>query len=254
MSQYSPTYSRSWFLTAGETNAQGHMPLTLITARAIEIATLHANSLDIGYSNLCKYSLGWVLARFSIEVYRYPSINETYTMTTWIEGVNRRFSDRCFEMTDAEGNVIAVARSVWVAIDTERRCMADLDKFPTEHFPVPDNRVCPLPKCRQPAIDPEADCVTAGHVFSYTELDFNRHVNTLRYIEMVLNLYSLDYHDHNMVEAMEASFDRECHFGQHVDLVTGPSRTDAATRVTEIVADDSRRSASVALRFKPRNN
>ena len=38
-------YSKEYFLTAGECDAEGRMPLTLLTSRIIESATCHANSL-----------------------------------------------------------------------------------------------------------------------------------------------------------------------------------------------------------------
>ena len=81
--------TNTWFLTAGETDARSLMPITLMAARAIETATEHANALGIGYTELAEHRLGWVLARLSIEVLRYPGINETYSMSTWIEGYNR---------------------------------------------------------------------------------------------------------------------------------------------------------------------
>ncbi len=240
-------YEKSWFLTAGETNAQGHMPITLVASRAIEIATLHANSLNIGYSELHEHRLGWVLARLTIEIIRYPEINETYSMTTWIEGYNRYFSDRCFEMTDAEGHTIANIRSMWVAIDLNNRKMADLSELRSENFPVAEGRTCPVAKCRPPQIAPEADTEIAEYTFAYCDLDFNRHVNTVRYLDKVLNLRPLEAYDAALPMRLEASFERECHFGDKVTLRTGPSRRDPQARTTEIIAPDNQRAVAVEL-------
>ncbi|MCM1033701.1 MAG: thioesterase [Odoribacter sp.] len=230
------SYSREWFLTAGETNARGIMPVTLIAARAIELATLHANALGIGYSNLSEHSMGWVLARLAIEIYRYPGINETYSMTTWIESLNRHFSDRCFEMTDTGGNTLASIRSMWVAIDTQSRSMADLGNLPIGSIPIDTTRKCPLGRCRQPAIAPGTTVETTRYSFKYTDIDFNRHVNTLRYLEAVLNLRPLEFYDSHIITRLEASFDRECHFGDTVELVTGPSRRIPEAYTTEIIS------------------
>ena len=72
-----PQYSHSYILTAGESDAEGRMPLTLVTERVIEVATEHANALNIGYDALIKKNIGWVLSRLSIEMLRYPRINAT---------------------------------------------------------------------------------------------------------------------------------------------------------------------------------
>ena len=93
--------------------------------------------------------MAWVLARLSIQMIRYPKINEFYTLSTWIESYNRFFSDRCFLMTDGEGRPVAHIRSVWVAIDVNKRVMADLTAVEQTLFPIAQ-RECPVPKCTSP--------------------------------------------------------------------------------------------------------
>lgn len=85
-------HTHSYTLTAGESNAEGVMPLTLLVERIIEISTEHANNLNIGYATLIKQNIGWVLSRLSVEMTSLPTINESYTLTTWIESYNRHFS------------------------------------------------------------------------------------------------------------------------------------------------------------------
>ena len=134
LSQYSHNYS----LTAGESSAEGRMPLTLVTERVIEVATEHANALGIGYDALIKRNIGWVLSRLSVEMLRYPAINEAYTLTTWIETYNRRFSERNFVMTDAEGNILGHMRTVWVPMDFASRTVADIAASEKSAFPTAD--------------------------------------------------------------------------------------------------------------------
>lgn len=243
------SFSLTHQLIAGETDAQGLMPVTLIAHRAIEIATLHANALGIGYASLNSINLGWVLARIAIEVYRYPTINETYTITTWIEGYNRHYSDRCYELTDADGQVFAAIRSVWVAIDIDQRKMADLTALPGENFPLGE-REGSVAKCRPPMIAPDAEVKTAYHTFKYSEIDFNRHVNTLRYLEIALNRHDVDFYDNWRPSRIEASFERECLFGETAELTTGPAARNPEAEVT-VISTGGRRAAAVELVLKP---
>lgn len=241
-------YTAEWFLPAGQTDSRGLMPVTLIVARAIEIATLHANALGIGYSKLSRHRMGWVLARLAVEVKRYPGINETYSMSTWIEGYNRYFSDRCYEMRDAGGEPIAWIRSVWVAIDMETRGMADLSELERDCFPLIENK-CPVAKCRLPMLKPGTATEESSYTFTYTDIDFNRHVNTLRYIEAVLNQWTLDFHDKHDIVRLEAAFEHECYFGETATLVSGPSSRQPDAITTHIVTD-GRRAVGVELTFK----
>lgn len=244
-------FTESHILTAGESDAHGLMPVTLVAERAIEIATEHANALGIGYAELKAHRLGWVLARLSIEMIRYPRINETYTMATWIEGYNRKFCDRCFVMTDADGHAIAHIRSMWVAIDTETRMLADLSQVEADCYPISD-RTCPVMKDRAPSIEKDAVAEVDSYTFKYCDIDFNRHVNTIRYLDMVLNLRPLEFYDKHMIDRLSVSFDHECHFGETVQLLTGPAAHEADSSVTEIHTGD-RRAVGVKLHFTPRD-
>ncbi len=241
-------YTAEWFLPAGQTDSRGLMPVTLIIARAIEIATLHANALGIGYSRLSSSRMGWVLARLAVEVTRYPGINETYSMSTWIEGYNRYFSDRCYEMRDEQGEIIASIRSVWVAIDMETRGMADLSELERDSFPLVENR-CPVAKCRLPMIKGGAETEKSTYTFTYSDIDFNRHVNTVRYIEAVINRWSLDFYDRHDIVRLEAAFEHECYYGETATLVSGPSARQADAITTHIITD-GHRAVGVELTFK----
>ena len=228
-------HHHKYFLTAGECGAQGTMPVTLLVERIIETATEHANQLDIGYSTLIKTNIGWVLSRLSFEMERWPAINESYALTTWIESYNRCFSDRCFAITDGDGNVIGHARTVWTAIDMARRTLADLSIYERDAFPV-SSRVCPIEKNRRLGALP-ADAAETAYRFRYCDIDFNRHVNTVRYIELLLNQWDMDRYDHNAVRRLDISFQHECYFGEEVTLrvATHDDRSDC-----EIVRDSTR--------------
>lgn len=206
--------SKEFFLTAGECDAEERMPLTRIAERIIEVATDHANALGIGYSTLIKYNIGWVLGRVSIQMDRYPGINETYTLTTWIESINRRFSERNFRITDAEGRVLGYARTVWSAIDFGNRNGADLGLLDLDGLPEP-GLPCPIDKTpRIPALP--ADARSTDYTFRYCDLDFNRHVNTIRYLELLMDQWDLAHYDAMQPARLDLLFHHECRFGETI--------------------------------------
>ena len=56
--------------TAADCNAQSQLPLPLIVQRVIDIATYHANHLNIGFDRLERENKRWVLTRLTIEMAR----------------------------------------------------------------------------------------------------------------------------------------------------------------------------------------
>jgi acyl-ACP thioesterase len=209
-------YTHEFFLAAGSCNAAGEMPITLLTARVIEVATEHANRLGIGYATLSKLGIGWVLSRLSIEMKRMPGINETYSLTTWIEGWNRMYSDRCMVVKDGAGEVIGYVRSVWVAIDLEKRTAADLSVLHAESL-VNGAMECPIAKQRKmlPVTEPQR---VVDVKFEYSDLDFNRHVNSVRYIERILNLWTPEFFDAHEISRFDIAYLQECRYGDETHL------------------------------------
>lgn len=214
------THKHTYHLTAGECDATGHLPLTSLCERLIEVATEHANILGIGYSKLVTLGLGWVLSRLSVEMTAYPGINDTYSITTWIEQINRRFSERNMLIQDEAGNTIGYARTVWVAIDIAKRTMGDLSAITSEPLPCP---ALPCPIAKMPRLtSPRAGSREFEYTFRYCDLDFNRHVNTVRYIDLILNRWPLDHFDRNLVRRFDIAFSHECYFHDVVLVRTDP--------------------------------
>lgn len=238
-------YTRRYALTAGETDAQGRMPMWLIITRCIETATEHANILGIGYSTLIKQGIGWVLSRISVNMLRYPTINEEYTFVTWIEAHNRLFSDRAFLITDADGNPVGHARSVWMAIDIEKRTAADLTDLGREAFVIGD-RACPLPRQKKIGML-QGDVKESEYTFKFCDIDFYRHVNTVQYVRHILNQWPMRTFDNCEIDTFEIAFNHECHYG---DTVTIRTEQASPTAHCEIVRE-GQRAIAAAITFRP---
>ncbi len=223
MATKSKTYSKSWLLTPGECNCEKELPVWLLTERIIDVATEHANSWEVGYARLIIDNQAWVLSRVAIEMKRWPKVNETYTLTTWVEDFNRHFSERNVEITDADGNAIGYARTIWVVIDLATRQSCDISEFAYIRDYVSD-KDCPMDKqSRLKSVDRTR---TGGYTFRYSDIDFNQHVNSLRYIRLLLDQWTADFHNRNEIARFEISYMKEGHDGQTIEIGVDDSSND----------------------------
>lgn len=224
--------TESFFLSAGEVNAEGEMSMPLLASKIIDIATAHANSLGIGNPDMAHMGLGWVLSRLTIEMKRWPRANENYSITTWIEDWNRHFSLRCFMIADNNGNTCGFARSIWMVMNTRSHENAGLShlKFPISLI---GSRECPIPRqAKHLTIMPadytgdiprnaiRATSASRTYTFKYCDLDYYRHVNTVRYISLLLNQFPLDRYDSSFISRMELNFLREARYAQTVEILS----------------------------------
>ncbi len=225
-------HTESFFLSAGEVNAEGEMSLPLLAEKIIDIATAHANTLGIGNPAMASLNLGWVLSRLTIEMNSWPKANENYTLSTWIEDWNRHFSLRCFRIDGADGSPLGYARTVWMVMNTSTHENAGLG-----HLNIPEGIIpgleCPIARQAKhrvivepkEGVDFSAKALmatepTSWHTFRYCDIDYYRHVNTVRYISLLLNQFPLSLYDSCRISRIELNFLHEAQYGERVKVLT----------------------------------
>lgn len=225
-------HTQKFFNSANESNPEGELAVNVLVSNIIEIATAHANLLGIGNPAMAHLGAGWVLSRLTIEMTRYPRCNTSYVISTWVENWNRHFSTRNFAIEDDSGNIMGYARSVWMVLDLKTH-----DNYGLSHLSLAEDaisdRKCPIaPQAKHMEILPintspdnmpakalVASVAETGYTFKYNDIDFYRHVNTVRYVTLLLNQYSLHDFDSNFVKRLELSFLHEGSFGDTVSIL-----------------------------------
>ena len=213
-------FSKTYYLAAGECNPQGELPLTLLMTRIIEVATLHANSWGVGYERLIRDNQVWVLSRVAIEMTENPKVNTNYKLTTWIEDYNRHFSQRNMRLDDENGRPLGYVRTIWMVIDMNTRASVDIEKLGYIRENVSD---IPCPIEPQSRLRPIEQGHAVDYTFGYMDCDFNRHVNTVRYLSLLMNMFDMDCYDHYFIRRMELSFIKETHYGETAQFVIDDS-------------------------------
>lgn len=229
-------FRMDYYLAAGECNPQGEMPLTLLMTRIIEVATFHANSWGVGYARLIQDNHVWVLSRVTIEMKAYPRVNENYSLTTWIEDYNRYFSQRNMRIDDANGNPLGYVRTIWMVIDLNTRASVDISQLSYIRENVSDTP-CPIEPMSR--LHPIEEGHSVEYIFGYMDCDFNRHVNTVRYLSHLMNLFDMDCYDNFFIQRMEISFIKETHYSETCEFVIDDSDPmDSRMSITDADGDD----------------
>lgn len=218
-------YSEKFFLSAGETNAEQELSIPLLVSKLIDIATAHANSLGLGNPSMENINGGWVLSRLTIEMNSYPKVNSTYSIFTWVESTNRHFSTRAFKISAEDGTIYGYVRSIWMVMDIKNHTnlgLSHLNFAPeiidgTEPPIERQARHVPIVSASAPDAESKGVLIAVGdpyyYRFEYCDLDFYRHVNTVRYVTLLLNRFSLEEHDETFISRLELSFLHEANYG-----------------------------------------
>ena len=217
--------THNYMLTAAECDAGGTISPALMTERIIEVATQHANLLGIGYADLSQHGIGWVLSRMALHMKRWPRFNHSFALHTWIEDVNRIYSTRCRRITDESGDTRGEARTIWAAINTADRTPADISILGLDSLVIgADGITVPRPGRIPPC---SSEDVRTSYTWRYSDIDINRHVNSVRYIETMLDTWPLSHYDTHSIAQLNIIYQHECLYGQTVAVA---ARNIAATK------------------------
>ena len=182
----------------------------------LEAAGEDAYKRGFGIDVLAERNLGWVLSRMCVELDYMPAEYSEFTIRTWISDYNRLASTRNFTLTDDEGRMFGRAVSQWCMLDFSTRMPADVNLLARMHEGVMVDAPSPCERPRRiAAVGSEP---TAKHRVVYSDIDFNRHMNTMRYIDMVCDLLPIDELERLNAVRVDMNFMRESRYGDMLSL------------------------------------
>jgi len=192
--------------------------LTVMTNFLMDAASNHAQQRNFGYEQISKDNAAWVLSRLSVQMEEYPGQNQDLTVETWIEAVSRFSSQRCFSFINGSGKAIGYARTVWAAIDIQTRRPIDIPAWRPDMLQyIEPGKQCPIEKMSK--IPSVADVESGmGYTVRYSDIDINKHMNSVKYIEHVINVFDLNVFKEKFIRKFEIVYLAEGMFGDKLKL------------------------------------
>ena len=185
-------------------------------AAILNTAGIDAHGKGFGVDALNADNHSWVLSRMAIEFDFQPVQYTDYTVATWISDYGRVLSTRNFTLTDASGREFGRAVSQWAMIDLRTRSAVDLSWVGDAHADAIVDAPSPTDKPRKIRdVDPAQ---TVMHKVVYSDIDFNRHVNTMRYIEMMLDVLPIERFAEERPLRLDINFLKEARYGQTLSV------------------------------------
>ena len=193
----------------------GRLTMGVLGNHLLNCAGFHANDRGFGIATLNEDNYTWVLSRLAIELDEMPYQYENFSVQTWVENVYRLFTDRNFAIIDKDGKKIGYARSVWAMINLNTRKPADLL---TLHGGSIVDYVCdePCPIEKPSRIKVTSDQPIATLTAKYSDIDINGHVNSIRYIEHILDLFPIELYKTKRIRRFEMAYVAESYFGDEL--------------------------------------
>jgi acyl-ACP thioesterase len=182
----------------------------------LNVAGVDASSKGFGVEALQGQSFTWVLSRLAVEIYKQPMQHSTIDIATWVNEFNRLSSTRNFRLSEG-GELFAAGVSQWCMLNMESRQVVDMSLLRDTYERAMVEEASPIAAPQR--LRPTEPTVTMSRPVAYSDIDFNRHVNTLRYIELMFDAFPIDLIEQNNGMRIDINFIAEARYGE--TLVAG---------------------------------
>lgn len=147
-----------------------------------EAASIHSEAVGYGPNTISQTHLSWMVLSWKLQLLKTPSWHSEILVKTWPKSFNKVFSCRDFEVYDKDNNLVALASSKWVLINTEKHSICRISPEMADAYGITNKSVFDT-EVNEKENEPE----NSEFVYSYTikrrDIDTNHHVNNLYYLD-----------------------------------------------------------------------
>lgn len=206
-----------------------------------EVAGNNALQLDFDISQLQEQNLTWMLHRLHLQMDRLPAWRDRITIRTWPSGGDRLRAYRDFSIRDDNEHEIGRCVSYWLMLNLDTRRPVRIPPAIQQMGGGDDEHLLPLQKQRL-AAEAESDDGAVTFRVRRSDLDMNRHVNNVKYIEWALARLPED----KEVCEIDIEFRAECTEGQSIRSVVRSGEADGR-HIHHLIRGDEQTVAALAV-------
>lgn len=208
------------------TDFRGKATLPMIGGFMLQAATKHAEERGFGYSSMTSKQRVWVLSRMAIEVFEYPENDTVLVIKTWVASVNRLFTERYFLFENENGKEIGFAKSLWASIDLKTRKPTNVLELEglSEYIVEKEN---PIEGMTKIPVLKDNFTVATDFVVKYSDVDINKHLNSMKYIERFVDVFDIDMFREKEIHRIEINYISEGRYGTKLDILKKEEHNDA---------------------------
>ena len=180
---------------------------------------------------LHKYGYMWVVTRMYLEFYKVPKYLDKVSVYTYPSKVRGGFSfTRIAGIDDENGNPLLKINSTWILMEHDTHKMVLRPSIPL--FNETHDGELPDPG----RVNKEEAKYLYSRTVRYCDCDLNDHLNNVRYVDMILDVFDNEFHKTKMISTMLLNYEREVKEGEIMDIYVSEDRSYIEGRVGEVTS------------------
>ncbi len=205
-------YSYEYEIKYQEVDGRKRLRLFNLENYLLEVAGTVADELGFGIAVLHPRGLTWILTRLSVEMYELPTHCERVRFETWIESNAHMLSTRNFRIYSGD-RLIGICKTVWAILDLQKREIVNYFDDPIFENAI-DGEVLEMPRVRMTTIPEPTGSMP--HKIVYSDIDYNGHCNSCRYLQAMTDAYLPDYYGKKI--RLDINYSKEAMLGEEMQI------------------------------------
>lgn len=203
MGQIPGTWREQRLIESFDVDVRGRLRPQHMFAYLLNSAWNHTKGTDFGFNELSERNLMWVLIRSQILIERSPEWGEEIQIETWAKRTEKFYALRDFSIKSSTGEKLVSATSSWMILDKTSGRPQRFD-HKTLNFPWVDKNEMETSLGKVPELTNGQQ--TAQYRVLYSDIDINKHVNSARYLQWIIDSHSCDFLKESEARSIEISF------------------------------------------------
>ena len=146
-----------------------------------DIASEHADLLNVGMEEMLRLQQIWVLSRLKIRIREMPSLGENLTVRTYPAGLNKLFAVRQYSLCNEAKEVLCEASSFWLMVDAVKFRVVRPFKELALYGERNRDQAVYFPQMDKIAEKDTGKEVLADYTVRHSHIDLNNHLNNAWY-------------------------------------------------------------------------
>lgn len=230
---------------ASKTDLRFDLSIAGILELLEDVQTRHTDEMKVDAPNMrANDNAFWVITRNYIHIDRMPHWEETVVVGTYPLKPSAIRSERQNYIDDLQGNNLISCKTEWCALDLTTRKLrpvSTITSYPKELVHKTEKRYLSFPATPNVALT--CDDFVYSRPMRVTDLDFNMHVNNVRYANYIVDCYPSDFWLSHDVTDIRIDYISECREGELLHMYAKISentlrfegKTDDRTIFTAII-------------------
>lgn len=250
--QESIIHRKEYHVDWGDIDLNKELKLSTLFSYFQDVASEASEKMGFGIEQLDQeYGVAWVLMKIRVDLIKQPTVGETISIETWPLTPGKIDYGRDYIVRNQRGEAIIKAISSWVLMDLDARKITKRGTVPIAYPDYTEDRAIEAKLRKLKAAGPLRE--SYRKMIGYSDIDFNGHLNNTKYVDYILDCFSVSEHRYYRIKSIEVHFTNEALPNETIVLSTDTSTSGESKLYVEGTNTDTDKTVfKSALRIEQR--